>query len=105
MLGMSGVLDQSDMVLPRHSVAVFKNFCTWMTLDAERSRSLESMVRSVGLCQDFFINAGKFLSALRQISIQTGKFPTNFSLLPQTSQVRTNSQTTTSCRLRSPTHC
>ena len=62
MLGMSGVLDQSDMVLPRHSVAVFKNFCTWMTLDAERSRSLESMVRSVGLCQDFFINAGKFLS-------------------------------------------
>ena len=47
-MGMSGVLDQSDLVLPRHSAAVFKNFCTWMTLDAGRAQSLESIVRSAG---------------------------------------------------------
>ena len=37
-----------QLLLPRHSPEAFNNFCTWMTLDAERARSLESTVRSAG---------------------------------------------------------
>ena len=41
------VLD-GELILPRHSEEAFKNFCTWFALDAERSRSLESTVRTAG---------------------------------------------------------
>ena len=47
-LGMGCALDGVDMILPRHSMPAFKNFCTWLALDRERSRSLESTVRSAG---------------------------------------------------------
>ena len=46
-LGMGAVLDGSFR-LPRHSSESFKNFLTWMSLDAERARSLESIVRTAG---------------------------------------------------------
>ena len=49
--GMGGVLDGAmggGLKLPRHNAEAFKNFLTWMTLDAERARSLESVVRSAG---------------------------------------------------------
>ena len=45
--GMGLVLD-GELILPRHSEEAFKNFCTWFALDAERSRSLESTVRTAG---------------------------------------------------------
>ena len=46
-MGMGLVLE-GQLLLPRHSAGAFNNFCTWLTLDAERARSLESVVRSAG---------------------------------------------------------
>ena len=46
--GMGQVLDGGGLKLPRHSPEAFKNFCTWMVINEERARSLESTVRSAG---------------------------------------------------------
>eukprot|EP00966_Prymnesium_polylepis_P293319 6775026-Prymnesium_polylepis.1 len=40
------VLDDGALILPRHSMTSFSNFCTWLSLDADRARSLESVVRT-----------------------------------------------------------
>ena len=47
-LGMGKVLDGAALQLPRHSVESFKNFLTWMALDADRARSVESIMRVAG---------------------------------------------------------
>ena len=44
----NGVDGTCDLRLPRHSAEAFKNFLTWFALDRERSRSMESMIRSAG---------------------------------------------------------
>jgi hypothetical protein len=48
--GMGMTLDGegSALVMPRHSRAAFKNFLIWLTLDEDRARSLESVVRGAG---------------------------------------------------------
>ena len=46
--GMGLVLDDGALILPRHSMASFSNFCTWLSLEAGRARSLESVVRTAG---------------------------------------------------------
>ena len=43
-LGLGFVLN-GGLRLPRHSVEAFKNFLSWVALDAERARSLQSLVR------------------------------------------------------------
>ena len=43
------------ILLPRHSEESFKNFVSWMALDRDRARSLESVVRSAG---SFFCKVG-----------------------------------------------
>ena len=47
-MGFGRVLNERSLNLPRHNVESFKNFCTWMVLSADRARSLESIVRTVG---------------------------------------------------------
>ena len=47
-LGMGKVLDGADLQLPRHNVESFKNFLTWMAIDADRARSVESVMRTAG---------------------------------------------------------
>ena len=46
-MGMGQTLD-GQVVRPRHSEEAYKNFLTWMTLTADRARSLESVHRSAG---------------------------------------------------------
>eukprot|EP00966_Prymnesium_polylepis_P135726 3137451-Prymnesium_polylepis.1 len=41
--GMGLVLDDRALILPRHSMTSFSNFCSWLSLDADRARSLESV--------------------------------------------------------------
>jgi hypothetical protein len=43
-----GLIMEGQLLLPRHSAGAFNHFCTWLSLDAERARSLESVVRSAG---------------------------------------------------------
>ena len=47
-LGMGKVLDGAALHLPRHNVESFKNFLTWMAIDADRARSVESVMRTAG---------------------------------------------------------
>ena len=47
-LGLGRVLDGTALRLPRHNEESFKNFLSWMALDADRSRSMESVVRTAG---------------------------------------------------------
>ena len=47
-LGMGQVLDGPDLIMPRHSKIAYKNFLTWLSTDANRARSLESVFRSSG---------------------------------------------------------
>ena len=44
--GMGKVLDGADLQLPRHNIESFKNFLTWMVIDADRARSVESVMRT-----------------------------------------------------------
>jgi hypothetical protein len=46
-MGMGKLLD-GGFKMPRHSEESFRNFLTWFVLDADRARSLESMVRGAG---------------------------------------------------------
>ena len=49
--GMGQVLEgveTSGLRLPRHSAEAFKNFLTWLTLDRDRARSLDTVVRTAG---------------------------------------------------------
>lgn len=39
-LGMGKVLDGAALQLPRHNAESFKNFLTWMAIDADRARSV-----------------------------------------------------------------
>ena len=48
-LGPGTVLDGGQLRLPRHNVEACKNFITWVSLDAERVRSLEGIKRTAGL--------------------------------------------------------
>ena len=47
-LGMGKVLDGAALQLPRHNAESFKNFLTWMAIDADRARSVESAMRTAG---------------------------------------------------------
>jgi len=47
-LGMGKVLDGAALQLPRHNAESFKNFLTWMAIDADRARSVESVMRTAG---------------------------------------------------------
>ncbi|KOO30544.1 reverse transcriptase family protein [Chrysochromulina tobinii] len=47
-LGMGRVLDGAALHLPRHNAESFKNFLTWMAIDADRARSVESVMRTAG---------------------------------------------------------
>ena len=47
-MGMGMVIGGGGLKLPRHSPEAFKNFITWMAIDHERARSLESVVRAAG---------------------------------------------------------
>jgi hypothetical protein len=47
-LGMGKVLDGAALHLPRHNAESFKNFLTWMAIDADRARSVESVMRTAG---------------------------------------------------------
>ena len=53
-LGMGYVLD-GTLMLPRHNSTCFKNFLSWMVLERERARSLQSVVRMAG---SFFTKLG-----------------------------------------------
>ena len=44
----SGETSGGGIVLPRHNAEAFKNFISWMAMDRDRARSLESIVRSAG---------------------------------------------------------
>ena len=46
-LGMGRTVEEG-IRLPRHNAESFKNFCSWMCLEKERARSLESTVRMAG---------------------------------------------------------
>jgi hypothetical protein len=45
--GLGSVLG-AGLRLPRHNAESFKNFVSWLALDADRARSIESVVRSAG---------------------------------------------------------
>ena len=45
--GLGSVLGEG-LRLPRHNPEAFKNFVSWLALDADRARSLESVVRTAG---------------------------------------------------------
>eukprot|EP00900_Chrysochromulina_parva_P007415 jgi/Chrpa1/16675/Chrysochromulina_OHIO_Genome00022815-RA len=47
-MGMGKVLDGAALHLPRHNAESFKNFLTWMAIDADRARSVESVMRTAG---------------------------------------------------------
>jgi hypothetical protein len=47
-MGMGRILDGADLHLPRHNAECFKNFLTWMAIDADRARSIESVMRMAG---------------------------------------------------------
>ena len=47
-MGMGKVLDGAVLHLPRHNAESFKNFLTWMAIDADRARSVESVMRTAG---------------------------------------------------------
>ena len=47
-LGLGQVLDGGRLNLPRHNEESFKNFLTWLAMDEQRARSMETLVRTAG---------------------------------------------------------
>ena len=53
----------AGLLLPRHSGATFKNFISWLALDRDRARSIESVMRA----------AGSFLTKLELLDVTKNK--------------------------------